>query len=102
MCIGPHCSTSFTRCDNMKIHVRKYLEPIIDVERKLNNGNSTDMRLLEYPFRMVVAAPSCAGKTTFVHKLLTNSKHVNFQRIIWCYHQYRPLYDTLKDDVQNI
>ena len=102
MYICPHCSTSFTRSDNMKTHVRKYDELILDVERKANNGNSTNMRLLEHPFRMVVAAPFIAGKTTFVYKLLKNSKHVNFQRITWCYNQYQPLYDTLKDEVQNI
>ena len=86
----------------MKTHVRKYHEPILDVERKANNGNSTNMRLLEHPFRMVVAASFIAGKTTLAYKLLKNSKHVNFQRIIWCYNQYQPLYDTLKDEVQNI
>ena len=64
-----------------------------------------NMAPLQHPFRMVLAAPSFAGKTTFVCNLLKQAKHtlsVPMHRIIWCYSQYQPLYDTLKHEIPQI
>ena len=59
----------------------------------------------ECPTTCILAGPSSSGKTTFLHKLLKQNKHM-FQKvpkkIIYCYSTYQPIYDDIKHDVEDI
>jgi hypothetical protein len=52
---------------------------------------------------MMVAGPSQSGKSHFTKKLVLNAAKmytVPPKKIIWCYSEWQPLYDTLKDVVE--
>jgi len=52
----------------------------------------------QHPFTCIVAAPTKAGKTTFVAKLVTHAKEMINpppQRIIWCYSEWQEAYSKL-------
>lgn len=57
---------------------------------------------LKHPFTCLVAGPTKAGKTTFVTQLIQHRNTmitVPPEKIWWCYSEYQPAYDKLKNDV---
>lgn len=55
---------------------------------------------LQHSFSCIVAGPSKAGKSVWVSRLLNFRNDMitpKPTKIIWCYSEYQPLYDTLKD-----
>ena len=59
---------------------------------------------LKHEFTMVVAGPSKSGKTEFVKKLIN---HLDWilpppERIVWCYREWQPAYESLKERVRFI
>jgi hypothetical protein len=52
-----------------------------------------------HPFTCVVAGPSGSGKSVWITNLIRNIKslsNVHFEKIIWCYGVWQPLYFTLQ------
>ena len=96
------CDKDLSRKDNLLRHQKLVHSKQVEV---VEDDRHFNMEPLQHPFRMVVVAPSFAGKTTFVCNLLKQSKNtisIPTQRIIWCYSQYQPLYDRFKREIQNI
>ena len=64
---------------------------------------TTQPFLFRHPFSMVVAAPSGFGKTFWLKQLL-QGEYISPapDRIIWCYTQWQPLYDEMKNTIPNI
>ena len=59
---------------------------------------------LKHEFTMVVAGPFKSGKTEFVKNLI-NNPHWIFpppERIEWCYREWQPAYESLKERVRFI
>ena len=59
---------------------------------------------LKHEFTMVVAGPSKSGKTEFVKNLILNKHWISPppDRIVWCYREWQPAYESLKDQVKFI
>lgn len=59
---------------------------------------------LKHEFTMVVAGPSKSGKTEFVKKLVENTHWISPspEKIIWCYREWQPAYETLQHRVKFI
>ena len=59
---------------------------------------------LKHEFTMVVAGPSKSGKTHFVKKLVENRHWISPppEKIIWCYREWQPAYESLQDQVKFI
>lgn len=54
-----------------------------------------------HPFSCIVGGPSGAGKTWLVKRILERRKEMIFpvpERVIWCYTEEQPTYNSLKDD----
>ena len=63
-----------------------------------DTGTSLDSLDLKHPFSMVVAGPSGAGKTRLVKRILESDIiSPKPQKVIWCYAEYQPLYDEMKN-----
>jgi hypothetical protein len=55
---------------------------------------------LQHPFTCIVAAPTKAGKTTFVARLIQHANEMITpppEQIIWCYSEWQPAYDKLSE-----
>lgn len=59
---------------------------------------------LKHEFTMVVAGPSKSGKTEFVKKLVENTHWISPspEKIIWCYREWQPAYESLQHRVKFI
>ena len=59
---------------------------------------------LKHEFTMVVAGPSKSGKTEFVKNLINNAHWISPppERIVWCYREWQPAYESLKERVRFI
>ena len=54
----------------------------------------------KHPFTALIAGPTGSGKTVFVSMFLSHVTELMYpppQEIIYCYAQWQPLYDTMKD-----
>lgn len=52
-----------------------------------------------HPFTSIVSGPTGSGKSVFVKKFVENIDRMMSpmpDRIVWCYGEYQPLYDTIK------
>ena len=56
---------------------------------------------LKHEFTMVVAGPSKSGKTEFVKQLVQNTHWIAPppEKIVWCYREWQPAYESLQDKV---
>ena len=56
---------------------------------------------LKHEFTMVVAGPSKSGKTEFVKQLVQNTQWIAPppEKIVWCYREWQPAYESLQDKV---
>lgn len=55
---------------------------------------------LKHTFSMIIAAPSRAGKTSFVMKLISEARTMITpppEKIYFCYAEWQPLYETIPD-----
>ena len=62
------------------------------------NGLHTPFLKFQHPFTCIVAAPTKAGKTTFVSKLINFADELIEpapKNIIWCYSEWQPAYEKL-------
>ena len=53
---------------------------------------------LQHPFTCTIAAPTKAGKTTFVSKLIRYADQMIYpspSKIIWCYSEWQDAYEKL-------
>ena len=59
---------------------------------------------LKHEFTMVVAGPSKSGKTEFVKNLINNAHWISPppERVVWCYREWQPAYESLKERVRFI
>lgn len=59
---------------------------------------------LKHEFTIVVAGPSKSGKTEFVKKLVENTHWISPspEKIIWCYREWQPAYESLQHRVKFI
>lgn len=59
---------------------------------------------LKHEFTIVVAGPSKSGKTEFVKKLVENTHWISPspEKIIWCYREWQPAYESLQYRVKFI
>lgn len=60
---------------------------------------------LETPSTAMLAGPSGSGKTTFIFKAIKHANGLFTQppkRIFYCYGVYQPLFDRMKECLQNI
>lgn len=59
---------------------------------------------LKHEFTMVVAGPFKSGKTEFVKKLVENTHWISPspEKIIWCYREWQPAYESLQHRVKFI
>ena len=59
---------------------------------------------LKHEFTMVVAGPSKSGKTEFVKNLINHPHWISPppERIVWCYREWQPAYESLKERVRFI
>lgn len=57
-----------------------------------------------FQFTMVVEGPSKSGKTEFVKKLVENTHWISPspEKIIWCYREWQPAYESLQHRVKFI
>lgn len=58
---------------------------------------------LQHPFTCIVAAPTKAGKTTFVSRLITHASQMIKpppKKIIWCYTEWQLAYEQLAQSVE--
>lgn len=56
----------------------------------------------KHPFTALVSGPTGCGKSFFVRELITKRDRLidcEFTEIIWCYGEWQPLYDEIKDVV---
>ncbi|KAF2889915.1 hypothetical protein ILUMI_16259 [Ignelater luminosus] len=56
-----------------------------------------------HPFSVIVAGPSGCGKSYFVLKLLKNASRMcntNFEKVLWFYDEWQPLYKDLSEIVE--
>ena len=54
----------------------------------------------KHPFTALIAGPTGSGKTVFVKKMLTHLAAMvepTPEEIIWCYGEWQPIYDNMKD-----
>ena len=57
----------------------------------------------KHPFSMVVSGPSGSGKSVWTKKLLLSSLiQPSPERIIWCFGQWQPLYDSIRRKIPRI
>ena len=59
----------------------------------------------ESPATCIVAGPSSSGKSTFIYQLLKHSEHMFKKvpkKIIYCFSNYQPLFDEIKQNVKHI
>ena len=55
-----------------------------------------------HPFRMLVAGPSCSGKTTWVHSLILKSKELispPIEKIYYVYDLWQPCFENIQNEV---
>lgn len=55
---------------------------------------------LQHPFSCIVAGPSKAGKSVWVSNLVKHRQEMITPvptKVIWCYTEYQPLYDSITD-----
>ena len=76
------------------VHMKKkYVDPL-PLETK-----STNMTF-KHPFSMVISGPSGSGKSEWTKELLLSSLiQPTPERIIWCFGQWQPLYDTIRTKI---
>ena len=56
-----------------------------------------------HPFTCMVSGPTSSGKSTFISKLLELSHEKIYpapEKVIWCYSQWQPLYDSMIESVE--
>jgi hypothetical protein len=61
--------------------------------------------VLKHPFTMLVAGPTCSGKTWWVKKLLKHKKEMIFPKVhevIWYHGQSQKYHETIKDENPDI
>jgi septin family protein len=61
--------------------------------------------MFKHPFCMTVAGPSQSGKTQFVYNVLKNTHnliHPLPNNILYCYSNWQPIFNELKQDIKNI
>ena len=58
----------------------------------------------KHEFTKVVAVPSKSGKTEFVKRLVENRQWISPppEKIVWCYREWQPAYDSLRENVHFI
>ncbi len=116
----PLCSAIFTRTDKLHhhmnaVHPKATGEQPPDRLVENNNENSAVLSTVRpqnekssvsddfyfiHPFTMLVAAGSGFGKTYWVKRLLAEKERLIQpvpKRIVWCYVQWQPLYDEIKE-----
>ena len=76
------------------VHMKeKYVETLPPAAK------STNMTF-KHPFSMVISGPSGSGKSEWTRKLLLSSLiQPTPERIIWCFGQWQPLYDTIRKKI---
>lgn len=74
-------------------------EAIMAVLREAISACRTVDHVFRHPMNMLLAGPSQSGKSFFVHQLL---KHGMIEppprKVVWCYSEWQPLYETLKQE----
>ncbi len=68
-----------------------------DGEKLINVPN------LQHPFTCMVSGPTGCGKSTFITKLLQQRQeaiHPPPERVIWCYSEWQPVYDSMIASVE--
>ena len=56
-----------------------------------------------HPFAGILSGPSGSGKTVFIYKFLENIENIMTPKpdeIIYCYGEYQPIFNTIKDKFQ--
>ena len=69
----------------------------------MDQKTSSTTMTFKHPFSMVVSGPSGSGKSVLTTKLLLSSLiQPSLERIIWCFGQWQPLYDTISKRIHRI
>ena len=72
----------------------------MDRATNTQNTDQVDSFYFIHPFTMLVAAGSGFGKTYWVKRLLAEKERLiqpKLNRIVWCYAQWQPLYEKIKE-----
>ena len=78
--------------DNISPEEIRHLKHLIDLAK------SCDAVDLQHPFSMTVAGPSGAGKTHLIKRILESDIiSPEPKKVVWCYAEYQPLYDEMKE-----
>ena len=78
--------------DNISPEEIRHLKHLID------SAKSCDAVDLQHPFSMTVAGPSGAGKTHLIKRILESDIiSPEPKKVVWCYAEYQPLYDEMKE-----
>ena len=121
------CAKTYTRAYDLKRHIKDKHGDASEFMEKAqptwnhsgqvglgNDGRDTPVIktiqnktpfFFKHPFSMIIAAPSGAGKTCLVKKILENRSRwiqPSPQRIIWLYGQWQPLYEEMQRTIPGI
>ena len=98
------CKKLFTRIDNLKRHQQKCFGGEEHSNLEISEMDQNNFKF-KHPFTMTIAAPTGFGKTYWVKTLLESKDKIidpQVERIVWCFGQWQPIYDTLKRSIRNI